>query len=132
MAEMEQSMRIIDRPWKAAQGPGECGRSALHLAAQAGGLTTTEGMINHFMCWVYDDVHPAAKGEAYGYAEGGQWRWFLCGSGRRAQQTVKCRVRPPCFADRGRSGHKFGRHMGGGPLSPFTVPVKNDRRGDDR
>ena len=66
-------------------------------------------MINHFRL-VYDDVHPP-KGEAYGYAEGGNGEvgFYVVSDG--GNKPVKCRVRPPCFAIVAALGKILEGHM---------------------
>jgi NADH-quinone oxidoreductase subunit D len=96
MAEMEQSMRIIEQALgKLPGGPVNVEDPRFIYPPKQAVYTTIEGMINHFRL-VYDDVHPP-KGEAYGYAEGGNGElgFYVVSDG--GNKPVKCRVRPPCF-----------------------------------
>jgi NADH-quinone oxidoreductase subunit D len=91
-----RACRIIEQALgKLPKGPVNVDDPRFVFPPKQAVYTTIEGMINHFRL-VYDDVHPP-KGEAYGYAEGGNGElgFYVVSDG--GNKPVKCRVRPPCF-----------------------------------
>ena len=96
MAEMEQSLRIIEQAVaKLPGGPVSIPDHRYTFADKQLVYSNIEALINQFKL-VYEDIKPP-PGEAYGYVEGanGELGFYVVSTG--ANKPYKCRVHPPCF-----------------------------------
>jgi NADH-quinone oxidoreductase subunit D len=96
MAEMEQSMRIVEQALaQIPDGPIMIDDARFHLPPKGQVYTTIEGLMNHFKLVIEGPKVP--PGEVYVATEGGNGElgFYLVsdGSGR----PYRVRVRPPCF-----------------------------------
>jgi len=96
MAEMEQSMRILEQALvKLPDGPISVEDARYTWPDKEAVYNSIEGTINQFKL-VFGDIC-VPRGEAYGYVEGanGELGFYIVSDG--GNKPVKCRVRAPCF-----------------------------------
>jgi NADH-quinone oxidoreductase subunit D len=110
MAEMEQSMRIVEQALaQLPEGPIAVRDPRYHLPPKQQVYTSIEGLMNHFMLVIEGQKVPA--GEVYAATEGanGELGFYLVsdGSGR----PYRVRVRPPCFYGMSALGHMLRGRM---------------------
>jgi NADH-quinone oxidoreductase subunit D len=98
LEEMFQSMRILEQALaKIPDGPIILDDPRVALPEKRETYNTIEAMIAHFKL-VMDGLHVPA-GEIYSFSEGGNGElgFYIVSDG--TGRPVKCRVRPPCFAN---------------------------------
>jgi NADH-quinone oxidoreductase subunit D len=98
LEEMFQSMRILEQALaKIPAGRTIIDDPRLALPTKRETYNTIEAMIAHFKL-IMDGVHVPA-GEVYSFTEGGNGElgFYIVSDG--TGRPVKCRVRPPCFAN---------------------------------
>ncbi len=96
MAEMEQSMRIIEQALaKLPGGPVNIDDPRFTYPDKKDVYENIEGLINHFKL-VFEDIKPPA-GEVYSFVEGGNGELGFYVVSKGGNKPWKCRVHPPCF-----------------------------------
>ena len=98
LEEMLQSMRILEQALaKIPDGPIIIDDARVALPKKRETYNTIEAMIAHFKL-IMDGLHVPA-GEVYSFTEGGNGElgFYIVSDG--TGRPVKCRVRPPCFAN---------------------------------
>ena len=98
LEEMFQSMRILEQALaKLPAGPTIVDDPCVALPPKHETYNTIEAMIAHFKL-IMDGLHVPA-GEIYSFTEGGNGElgFYIVSDG--TGRPVKCRVRPPCFAN---------------------------------
>lgn len=96
MAEMEQSMRIIEQALASLpEGPIITDDKRVALPPKSEVYSNIEALMNHFKL-IYEGILPP-PGEVYGYTEGanGELGYYIVSDGQKHPWRVK--VRPPCY-----------------------------------